>query len=118
MNLSPCPNPFRIAAPIIIGAALAFIAGCTYYQPAMVSSSSINGDYERPVLVTYGEAHAFYLFGLVGPFGNDSLQAAIEDAMGDAPADTMTNVFVDRYITFFPLPGFSLVTRVYSFRQA
>ncbi len=95
---------------IIIGCVL-FLPACVYHYPTAVSTTSLNGKYEKPLIVTNGESHAFYLFG-IGPIGDDSLQAAIEDAQGDAPADTMINVFIDRKATYFPFRYFPIITRI------
>jgi hypothetical protein len=87
------------------------MTGCVHYQPAIVSTTSI-GEQEIPLKVTYGESSAYYLFGILGPLGNDSLQAAIEDAQGDAPSDTIVNVFIDRQVLNFPFDYLPLITRI------
>ena len=86
------------------------LSGCIHYLPAAVSSTGL-GEHERPIRVTTGHSSAFYFFGL-GPFGNDSLAAAIEDAQGDAPGDTMANVFVDRRIITVPSDYLPLIVRI------
>lgn len=91
--------------------ALVALQGCVHYYPSTISTTSLHGKYEKPVRVISGESHAFYILGM-GPIGNDSLEAAIEDAQGDAPGDSMVNVFVDRKVLTFPFTYFPLITRI------
>ena len=81
-----------------------FLSGCAYYQPAAVSSASIGSQYERPVGMAEGKATRWYFFPCWGlcPVGEDSLKAALNDALTATPGDTLANVFVDRKITFYP----------------
>lgn len=88
-----------------------FLSGCVSYMPAAVSSTSVGSKYETPVKTVTGTSSAYYVFGL-GPNGNDSLNAAIEDAKSQAPSDSITNVFIDRKLTCFPICGFSIFTRI------
>ena len=90
--------------------ALALTSGCVYYKPFCVSSTSMGPENETPVRVTTGESTAFYIFGL-GPIGNNSLEAAVEDALGDAPADSMVNVFADQSLMVFPHPAIPIIKR-------
>lgn len=83
--------------------------GCVRYMPAGISSTSIGTKNEVPVKVTSGESSAVYVFFL-GPFGNDSLEAAIENAKGKAQADSIANVFVDRKLTCYPFYPLCLIT--------
>jgi hypothetical protein len=80
-------------------------------MPAAVSSTGL-GPNEKPVRVVSGEASAYYVLGFIGPLGDDSLQAAVEDARSQAKSDTMVNVFVDRQIMNFPFDYFALVSRI------
>jgi len=80
-------------------------------MPAAVSSTSVGSDYERPVKTVTGMSSAYYLFGL-GPEGDDSLNAAIADAMSYAKSDSIANVFVDRRIIGFPTLYFPIVMRI------
>lgn len=86
-------------------------SGCTYYMPVAVSSTSIGNQGEIPVKVVSGRSEASY-FLFLGPFGDDSLQAALEDARSQGDGDTLANVFVDRKLFCFPLCGFSLYTSI------
>ncbi|HAF95886.1 MAG: hypothetical protein A2021_06600 [Elusimicrobia bacterium GWF2_52_66] len=80
-------------------------------MPAAVSSTSIGSKYETPVRTVTGTSSAYYIFGL-GPTGDDSLNAAIEDAKSQAPSDSIANVFVDRKLICIPVCGFSIFTRI------
>lgn len=86
-------------------------SGCVHYMPAAVSSTSIGSKYEVPVRTVTGTSSAYYVLGL-GPTGDDSLNAAIEDAKSQAPSDSIANVFVDRKLTCVPVCGFSLFKRI------
>jgi len=88
-----------------------FLTGCVHYMPAAVSSTSIGSKYETPVRTVTGSSSAYYIFG-IGPTGDDSLNAAIEDAKSNAPSDSIANVFVDRKLICFPVCGFSIFTRI------
>ncbi len=81
---------------------LVLLCGCSYYQPAMVSTASL-GPREKPLAVVMGESQASYFF-FFGPFGNNSLAMAVEDAKKQTGADSLMNVFVDRKTLLFPLP--------------
>ena len=87
------------------------LSGCAHYMPAAISSTSIGSKYEVPVKTVTGTSSAYYVFGF-GPTGDDSLNAAIEDAKSNAPSDSIANVFVDRKLTCFPVCGFSVFTRI------
>ena len=67
-------------------------------------SSASMGDtlVERPISVSSGTSKATYFLGFIGPFGDDSLKAAVEDATGGDSSESMINVFVDRRITAYP----------------
>lgn len=86
-------------------------SGCTYYMPAAVSSSSVGNKGEIPVKVVSGLSRASY-FLFFGPFGDDSLQAALEDARHGGNGDTLANVFVDRKLFCVPLCEFPLYKSV------
>ena len=85
------------------------LSGCTYYMPAAVSSTSIGNQGEIPVKVVSGRSEASY-FLVFGPFGDDSLQAALEDARRQGDGDTLANVFVDRKLFCIPTCSWSLYT--------
>ncbi len=92
------------------------ITGCTYYMPVAVSSTSIGNQGEIPVKVVSGSSEASTFLFIFGPFGDASLQAALEDARRQGDGDTLANVFVDRILFCFPacfLPIYSSVeTRI------
>jgi len=92
---------------IILVGLLVPMIGCTYYLPPSVSSTSL-GPKEKPVMIKSGRSSSYYVL-FFGPFGDNSLEAAINDAVGKN-GDTMINVFVDRKMIFFPFPYFSLFT--------
>ena len=104
---------------IIMLAALA-LAGCTVFVPTPphMSSTAIPGS--EIVGVVEGESRAYYIFG-IGPFGDNSLKAAIKDALSKRGGDTITNVAIDQVTTYFgagpALPqynlGLSVRTKVY-----
>lgn len=89
------------ATSCVIGLALITAAGCTHYMPAAVSSTSIGNQGEIPVKVVSGSSSSSsFLF--FGPFGDASLNAALEDARRFGDGDTLANVFVDRILFCFP----------------
>lgn len=61
------------------------------------------GPKEKPIGIVTGTSSATYLLGFRIE-GEDSLNAAVKDARMQAkvPKSTMANVFVDRYIFYFP----------------
>jgi hypothetical protein len=77
----------------------------------MAVSSAPLGPKEHPVAIVSGQSSAYYFLGM-GPTGDDSIQAAVEDAKQQKNSDTIMNVFVDRKLFCFPVCGFSLVTQV------
>lgn len=85
-----------------------FLAGCTYYLPPTISSSSINGQYEMPVKVASGHSSEYSVL-LFGPFGDASVRSAIKDAMRNTDADTIANVYVDRKVFCFPICALPLL---------
>jgi hypothetical protein len=102
---------FKISHMKLILLPLFFLTGCVHYYPAQVSSASMGGKYERPIQVVTGKSQADYILGF-GPFGNDSLQAALEDAIQKNIGHTLINTFVDRKIICFPACGIPLYARV------
>lgn len=87
------------------------LSGCVHYMPAAVSSTSIGTKNEVPVQTAIGTSSAYYVFGL-GPTGDDSLIAAIDDAKSQAKSDSIANVFVDRKITCVPACFFPIYKRI------
>ncbi|MCG2726963.1 MAG: hypothetical protein L6420_12070 [Elusimicrobia bacterium] len=98
---------------IILMLPILILSGCAYYQPTAVSTNSIGGKYERPTGIAQGTASRFYFFPCYAacPSGEDSLKAAIDDALIGRNADTLANVFVDRKTTYFPHPLLYLFVR-------
>lgn len=85
----------------VAGLAILMASGCTHYMPTAVSSTSIGNQGEIPVKVVTGSSSASsFLF--FGPFGDASMQAALEDARRYGDGDTLANVFVDRVLFCFP----------------
>jgi hypothetical protein len=84
---------------------------CAYHYPAGISTTSLSGVREAPVAVRSGESNTYYVLFL-GPFGENSLRAAIKNAKKNTEADTIANVFVDRKMTFYPHVIFPIVTKV------
>jgi len=98
---------------IILLLPILILSGCAYYQPTAVSTNSIGGKYERPTGIAQGVASRFYFFPCYAacPSGEDSLKAAIDDALIGRNADTLANVFVDRKTIYFPHMAFPLFIR-------
>lgn len=93
----------------IVGlAGLLSVVGCVYNGMVHVSSSPV-GENEVPVKTASGSSSAFYIL-IFGPFGDASVNAAVEDALSKGTADTIMNVFVDRSATVFPVSFLPLVT--------
>lgn len=93
---------------VVAAAAIFSLSSCTHYYPAAISSASL-GQREKPVMVTTGTSQAVYVFGF-GPIGgNDTLEAAVENAKKDTPADTMINTYMDRKVVSFPAEFFPLL---------
>lgn len=90
---------------------IALLTSCTYHRPALIAQANI-GPKEIAVGVTKGESSAFYVL-FFGPFGDNSLAAAVEDAKAKANADTLLNVFVDRQTFFIPLIYTRVTTVIY-----
>lgn len=48
-----------------------------------------------------GQSRAHYILGY-GPVGDDSLKAAVADALSQKGGDTLINITIDRSVTKFP----------------
>ncbi|MCG2725262.1 MAG: hypothetical protein L6420_03220 [Elusimicrobia bacterium] len=98
---------------IISMLSILILSGCAYYQPTAVSTNSIGGKYERPTGIAEGVASKFYFFPCYAACstGEDSLKAAITDALAGRNADTLANVYVDRRTIYFPHIYFPLFIR-------
>ncbi|MBI4668770.1 MAG: hypothetical protein HY747_06230 [Elusimicrobia bacterium] len=82
-------------------AAGALFAGCTTYFPHSVSMGGVVMTDVEVVGRVEGTSRAHYIFGY-GPIGDDSLKAAVADALSQKGGDTLVNVTVDRAVTKFP----------------
>ncbi|MBI2069215.1 MAG: hypothetical protein HYT79_01315 [Elusimicrobia bacterium] len=76
-----------------------------------VSTNAVGSKFEQPVDVASGSSSAYYILG-IGPLGNDSLRAAVEDALQFRRASTLSNVYVDRRLICFPFCYLPIATRV------
>jgi len=84
------------------------LSGCAYRYPTAIAQSPL-GSKETPVAMVRGKS-ASSMFLFFGPFGDDSLAAAIRDAKTRAEGDTMLNVFVDRTLICIPFFFLRLIT--------
>lgn len=98
---------------LILFLPMTLLYGCSYYQPLGVSSSSVGSQYERPIGIAEGTARRWEFFPCwaLCPVGEDSLKAALDDALSGSPGDTLANVYVDRKTIFFPHPLLPLIVR-------
>lgn len=89
------------------------LSGCAYYQPIGISSTSIGSQYERPTGMAEGVSRRWLFFPCYNacPIGEDSLKAAIDDALEGNMGDTLANVFAERRIIVFPHIYFPLLVR-------
>lgn len=80
---------------------LLVLAGCTFYMPAppQMSSTQISPDVEV-VGTVEGEARSVTVMGF-GPYGDNSLRSAIQDALSKRGGDALINVSVDQATTSF-----------------
>ena len=88
---------------ILVSVLAAALSSCIVNKSGFASSASL-GDalLEKPVGTGSGASSATYILGFIGPFGDDSLEAAVKDATGNDSTESMVNVFVDRKITVYP----------------
>lgn len=89
------------------------LSGCAYYQPIGISSTSIGSQYERPSGMAEGVSRRWLFFPCYNacPVGEDSLKAAIDNALEGNVGDTLANVFAERRIIAFPHLYFPLLVR-------
>ena len=75
------------------------LAGCTIFMPAppQMASTEISPNVQI-VGTVEGEARSSYVFGF-GPFGENSLRAAIQDALSKRGGDALINVSIDQATT-------------------
>jgi hypothetical protein len=88
-------------------------SGCAYYQPMGMSSTSIGSQYERPSGMAEGRASSWHFFPCYAlcRAGDDSLTAAVNNALDGKVGDTLANVYVERKTIAFPHIYFPLVVR-------
>jgi len=85
----------------VLSVSVAF-AGCTTYFPHCISTTQL-ADQMDIIGAVSGESRSTYIF-IVGPFGEDSLKAAVADALAKSGGDALVNVTVDLGVTTFPFP--------------
>lgn len=91
-------------------ALLATVPACTINRNIAIAPLNVPGAREVPISVKEGRAKSVWVFGFIGPFGNDSISMAIKNAKLGTDGDTMTNVFVDSSITAYPFFFLPVVT--------
>ena len=105
---------------MILLTAFGLLTGCTVFVPPPPHMAATSIPNTEIVGVVDGESSAYYVFGM-GPFGDNSLKAAIKDALSKRGGDALTNVAIDQSFKYFgagpSLPaynvGFSVKTKVY-----
>jgi hypothetical protein len=97
-------------APILLSV---LFSGCAYNQPMGLSSASIGSQYERPSGMAEGRAKRWQFFPCYSlcPVGDDSLIAAVNNALDGKVGDTLANVYVERKTIAFPHKFFPLLER-------
>lgn len=90
------------ASVIVVGLGTILISGCTHYRPLGMSAGTM-GINQKAVGVTRGEAERNYFLGGLLDSGDDSLEAAVRNALSQSsvPAQGMINVFADRNCTYY-----------------
>jgi len=98
---------------LIILMPMLLLSGCAYYQPIGISSTSIGSQYERPSGMAEGVSRRWLFFPCYNacPIGEDSLKAAIDDALDGNVGDTLANVYAERRVVAFPHIIFPLIMR-------
>ena len=84
----------------IVAAAVTF-AGCTTYFPHSASMGGVVMTNIEVLGRVEGQSRAHYILGY-GPMGDDSLKAAVADALSQKGGDTLVNITIDRSTTMFP----------------
>lgn len=82
------------------------LSGCTIQKSMIVAPANI-GPKETQTQIVEGESSSFY-FLFLGPFGDSSLNAAVQDATDKSNSHSLLNVFVDR--SYFSVLVFSRIT--------
>lgn len=98
---------------LIILLPMLLLSGCAYYQPIGISSTSIGSQYERPTGMAEGVSRRWLFFPCYNacPIGEDSLKAAIDDALEGEVGDSLANVFAERRVIAFPHILFPIIVR-------
>lgn len=98
---------------LIILLPMLLLSGCAYYQPIGISSTSIGSQYERPSGMAEGVSRRWLFFPCYNacPIGEDSLKAAIDDALVGNVGDALANVYAERRVVAFPHVMFPLIMR-------
>jgi hypothetical protein len=90
---------------------LMLTTGCAYHMPIQISSTHFSPE-QAEIIGTYEGVASRYYFLSLPAGGNDSIGAAVDDALSKSGGDTLINIFADRHVFYFPFPGLSIITRV------
>lgn len=84
---------------VLLICSLVMLAGCTIFMPTPPHMSSTEiGPNVQVVGTVEGESRTTYILGF-GPYGDNSLKAAIQDALSKRGGDALINVSIDQ-VTF------------------
>ncbi len=98
--------------PLALVAAFAITAaGCIQYIPHSISMPGSVDIEAKVVGRVEGYATSQVTFGIIRT-GDDSLKAAVADALSKKGGDALVNVTVDRDITFFPHQSYPLYIKI------
>lgn len=93
--------------------ALSNLTGCKTHIPFQVSTGGPVMKNVKVLGPTEGYASAkYFLGGLVGPVGDDSLEAAVADALSKKGGDSLISMTVDREVKTVPIFMREIRTRV------
>ncbi|SRR5258708_3162852 len=90
-----------------VGLAFLALSGCTATLSPVVSSASVGGKNEVPLGIAKGQSEANYFLGIRAG-GDDSVDAAIENALKGSLAHTLSNIVIDRDVFCFPACPFAI----------
>lgn len=86
---------------ILLACSSILVGGCTIFVPTPPQMSSTEIQNNVQVVGTVeGESRVSYVLGF-GPFGDNSLKAAIQDALSKRGGDALINVSIDQASTSF-----------------
>ena len=89
----------KIKSVILSLSSLIGLAGCTIFMPTPPQMASTEISPNVQVVGTVeGEARSSYVLGF-GPYGENSLKAAIQDALSKRGGDALINVSIDQATT-------------------